>query len=75
MNLVKEEGHTYWNFMIPSSDLIIELFSSERKMKPPNLDLFNYENAEFPVLLFLLARLFVMPQISNWKISAGMSLW
>ena len=48
---------------------------SERKMKPPNPEIFNHENAEIPVLLFILVRLCILPKISSWKVSAGMTFW
>ena len=45
------------------------------KMQPPNIDMFCYENTVVPVLLFVLIRLFIMPKISNWKISVGITCW
>ena len=48
---------------------------SERKMKPANFEILNNEGAECFMVLFVLGRIFVLPHISNWKISAGMTLW
>ena len=57
------------------SQICLQSLSSERKMKLPNPEIFNHENAEIPMLLFILIRLLIMPKISSWKMSAAITCW